>query len=84
MLNKKAIEVMIQEAESIAKGTKLSTVKQNLSLGKLYKNNDFKPHHIIEANNYMKSEFKKSFLNNYKMIKSELITLLERNGLPYC
>ena len=84
MLNKKAIEVMIQEAESIAKGKKLSTVKQNLSLGKLYKNNDFKPNHIIEANNYMKSEFKKTFLNNYKMIKSELITLLERNGLPYC
>ena len=85
MLNKKAIEVMIQEAESInAKGKKLLTIKQNLSLGKLYKNNDFKPHHIIEASNYMKSEFEKSFLNNYKMIKSDLISLLKRNGLPYC
>lgn len=84
MLNKKAIEVMIQEAESIAKGKKLITVKQNLSLGKLYKNKDFKPYHIIEANNYMKSEFKKSFLNNYKVIKSNLISLLKRNGLPYC
>tara|TARA_B100000886_G_scaffold296523_1_gene223754 strand:- start:8783 stop:9610 length:828 start_codon:yes stop_codon:yes gene_type:complete len=84
ILNKKAIEVIIQEAESIAKGKKLITIKQNLSLGKLYKNKDFKPHHIIEANNYMKSEFEKSFLNNYKMIKSNLISLLKRNGLPYC
>ena len=82
-LIKKAVDTQVDIILSLSNGKEISPINQELDLGKLYLNKEFKPHHILQAKNFLDSYEYKEFLDNIKINKLKLETILNANGLPY-